>query len=279
VRLTLAQLAATPDPAVDRALLAACVREAAAQGADLVVLPEYASGFDPRGPRADLAEPVDGPYVTALRDLAREHRLAVAAGVTVRDTAPSPGQDGPQDATESLVSNAVVVVDAGGEVRVDYRKVHLYDAFGAQESRVLRAGDPAAPPPVVDVAGCRVGILTCYDLRFPESARRLADAGAEVVVVPAAWAAGPGKAEQWRVLGRARAVENVLVLAAVGMAGTGVTARSFVAGPDGAVLAELGTAPGLVTVDVDPAVVTAARERNPSLAARRYDVVPRPPTE
>ena len=266
MRVTLAQVAATLDGAVNRALLKGAVTEAARQGADLVVLPEYASGFDPRGPRADLAEAIDGPYVTAMRALAVEHGVTVAAGTTVA---------GLGAGDEARASNALVVVGPDGEIAADYRKVHLYDAFGAQESSVLVPGDPDAPVPVVAVAGLSVGFLTCYDLRFPESARRLVDAGAELIVVPAAWAAGVGKAEQWRLLGRARAVENVSVLAAVGMAGIGVTARSFVVAPDGAVVAELGKEPALVTVDVEPSVIAEARRLNPSLDNRRYTVVPR----
>ena len=148
------------------------------------------------------------------------------------------------------------------------------DAFGARESDVLEPGPADAPPLVVPVAGVGFGVLTCYDLRFPESARRLVDAGAEVLVVPAAWVDGPLKAMQWRALAVARAIENTAVVVAVGMAGRGLTGRSLVVGPDGVVGLELDEQPGIRTVDLDVAQVGAVRAANPSLANRRYRVVP-----
>lgn len=156
-----------------------------------------------------------------------------------------------------------------------YRKVHLYDAFGHRESDRLEAGHADAEPLVLDVAGLRFGVMTCYDLRFPESARRLVDAGADVLVVPAAWAAGPMKADHWRTLARARAIENTAVVLAVGQAGRGVTGRSVLVGPDGVVGLECGETPEVRTIDLDQQSLAHVRETNPSLANRRYDVVPR----
>ena len=117
--------------------------------------------------------------------------------------------------------------------------------------------------------------MTCYDLRFPESARRAVDAGADVLLCPAAWAAGPGKIEQWTVLAQARAIESTAFVVAVGMAGRGVCGSSTAVGPDGTVRARLGLEPGQVTVDLDHADVVRTRERNPSLANRRFAVGPR----
>ncbi len=156
-----------------------------------MVLPEYAAAFDPRGVGLELAEPLDGPFVAALR--------AHAAGMVVLAGTVVPG--------DGRAVNTVVAVRDGALVG-GYRKVHLYDAFGQRESDRLEPGPPDAPPLVVDVDGLAVGVLTCYDLRFPESARRLVDAGAQVVVVPAAWAAGPLKADHWLTLLRARAIES-----------------------------------------------------------------------
>lgn len=125
------------------------------------------------------------------------------------------------------------------------------------------------------VGGLTFGVMTCYDLRFPESARRLVDAGADVLVVPAAWAAGDLKADHWRTLARARAIENTSVVLAVGQAGKGVTGRSLLVGPDGQVGLELDERASLRTADVDPGALGAVREANLSLANRRYAVVPK----
>ena len=262
MRVSLAQVAAVADADACRALARAAVERGADDGADLVVLPEYTSYFDPRGVDARAAEPVDGPFVTEMREAARRHGVAVAAGVTLEG-------DG-----RGRASNGVVLVDAHGELRGVYRKVHLYDAYGERESERFAPG-PFDMPPTMTVGDGTVGVMTCYDLRFPESARRAVDAGADVLLCPAAWAAGPSKIEQWTVLAQARAIESTAFVVAVGMAGRGVCGSSTAVGPDGTVRARLGLEPGQVTVDLDHADVVRTRERNPSLANRRFAVVPR----
>lgn len=263
VRVTLGQLTVGEDHAANRRRALDALDAAAGHGSDLLVLPEYASGFAPHGAGPRHAEPLTGPFVEALRERAAATGVAVIAGTTVPGTRPD------------RAVNAVVAIDGAGGVVGVYRKVHLYDAFGDHESDHLEPGPAHAPPVVLDVAGLRFGIMTCYDLRFPEVARRLVDAGAQVLVVPAAWAAGALKAEQWRALAVARAIENTSVVVAVGQAGPGVVGRSLVVGADGVVLLELDDVPALATTDLDPAALVAVRERNPSLANRRYTVVPR----
>lgn len=262
------------DGAANLALALDAVAAAADDGADLVVLPEYASRFDPRGVGREHAEPLDEGFVPALRRAARERGIAVIAGTTV------PAGD--------LAANVVVAIDAAGALVGTYRKVHLYDAFGTRESERLVAGAADGDPLVVEVGGLLVGVLTCYDLRFPESARRLVDAGATVLAVPAAWAAGEHKADHWRTLLRARAIESTCYVLAAAQHGKGVTGESVVIDPDGVVLA-LASPPGsdaerdalsrdvppaVAAADLSPEVVSATRTRNPSLGNRRYAVVP-----
>lgn len=276
MRVTLAQVAATTDRGANLEVARDAVAQSARAGSDLVVLPEYASAFDPRGVGAELAEPLTGPYVTGLRDAARRHGVGVVAGTTVPAGAHAPGAAPADDGQvrDGRAVNAVVAVAPDGSLVGAYRKVHLYDAFGQRESDRLAPGPADAPPLVWDVAGLQVGVLTCYDLRFPESARRLVDAGAKVLLVPSAWAAGPLKLDHWRTLARARAIENTAVVVAVGQCGRGVTGHSLVVGPDGVVGLECGDGPELRTVDVDPAELDRVRVANPSLANRRYRVAP-----
>lgn len=251
-------LASGADRAANLAASVAAVHAAVDDGADLVVLPEYAAGFEPGGVGPEHAEPLDGPYVAALVDAVAGTGTVVLAGTVLAGSTPERGV------------NVVVALDAGG-VLGTYRKVHLYDAFGHRESDRLEAGDPGAPPLVLDVAGLRVGVITCYDLRFPESARRLVDAGAQVIAVPAAWAAGEHKADHWLALLRARAIESTAYVVGVAMQGRGLAGVPTVVDPLGVVLGHGAS----VVADLDPAVVVAVRERNPSLLNRRYAVVER----
>jgi deaminated glutathione amidase len=239
--------------------LVAAVAAAAADGAEVVVLPEYAVAFDPRGVGPELAEPLDGPSIGALARAASEHGVTVLVGTAVPT---SPGR----------AANLVVALGADGTVLGEYRKVHLYDAFGHRESDRLDAGPVDAPPLVLPVAGLRLGVMTCYDLRFPEAARRLVDAGADVLVVPAAWADGPDKADHWRTLLRARAIESTAYVIGAVQSGPGVTGVACVVDPLGRVVTEV--ADGAAVADLSADVVAQVRERNPSLRNRRYRVVP-----
>jgi deaminated glutathione amidase len=158
-----------------------------------------------------------------------------------------------------------LVVRGGAEAA--YRKIHLYDSFGYRESDRLTAGAPE--PVLVDVAGFRVGLMTCYDLRFPELARRLVDEGADAIVVPAAWVAGPRKVEHWRTLARARAIENTVFVLAAAQPGPRYTGHSMVVDPLGDLLAEAGEGPEVLVAELDHESLAAARKTNPSLANRR----------
>ncbi|MFF3063366.1 carbon-nitrogen hydrolase family protein [Oerskovia sp. NPDC057915] len=280
VRVTIAQVEVSNDHAANLLVVRSAFAEAQRLGADLLVLPEYASGFDPRGVGIEHAEPLDGPFVTTLQRWAAETGVAVIAGTTLpatpaaTDTPAATATSAERVTGATRAVNAVVAIDGGGHVVGVYRKVHLYDAFGHRESDRLVPGPADAAPTTMTVGGLTFGVMTCYDLRFPESARRLVDAGADVLVVPAAWAAGDLKADHWRTLARARAIENTSVVLAVGQAGKGVTGRSLLVGPDGQVGLELDERAGLRTADVDPDALGAVRAANPSLANRRYAVVP-----
>ena len=262
IRVTLGQLRVTDDHTANRETVADAFMVAATAHADLLVVPEYASAYDRRGVGAEHAEPLSGPFVEMLREQAARTGVAVLAGTTLPGSSPQ------------LAVNAVIAVDRSGALAGVYRKVHLYDAFGHRESDRLEPGSADAPPLVLDVDGVRFGVLTCYDLRFPESSRRVVDAGAEVLVVPAAWAAGPHKAMHWRALAIARAIENTAVVVAVGQAGPGVTGRSLIVGPDGVVGLECDEVPVIRTADIDVSEIAAIRAVNPSLANRRYTTVP-----
>ena len=254
--VTVVQKASSLDPAENRAALEVVAEAAGRPRADLVVLPEvFMRDFGkPGSDIAEFAEDLDGPFVRRLADLAAEHGTTVVAGMFER----SPDPQRPY--------NTLVVVDRTG-LRASYRKIHLYDSFGYKESDRLLAGDPE--PVVVDVGGLRVGLMTCYDLRFPELARALVDRGAELLVVPAAWVAGPGKVEHWRTLLRARAIENTVYVAAAAQPAPRYSGHSMVVSPRGVVVAEAGDDELMVSATVEREELDTVRAENPSLANRR----------
>ena len=257
-----AQFAPTADPQHNLAEIRRLTEVAARRGAELVVLPEYSSYFaGTLGPdTVRHAEPLDGPFVTALVALAERHRIHITAGLVERA--------GPK------VANTAVTVDADGVVAVS-GKLHLYDAFGERESDAVTAA-AIADPQVFDIAGITVGVQTCYDIRFPEVTRRLVDAGADLVLVPAEWVRGPLKEYHWRTLLAARAIENTVYVAAADHAPPIGVGGSTVLDPMGVALATLGEQAGEVAVaSVTAERIAAVRERNPALALRRFRVVPR----
>jgi predicted amidohydrolase len=248
--VTVVQEASGLDPGDNRARLRAVVPS----DSDLVVLPEaFARDFGEAGSDVSpFAEPADGLFAAELAAVAAERNTTVVAGMF--ETSPDPARP----------YNTLLV---RGAVAAAYRKIHLYDSFGYRESDALSAGSLA--PVVVDVAGFRLGLMTCYDLRFPELARVLVDHGAEVLVVPAAWVAGPRKIDHWRILARARAVENTVFVVAAGQPGPRYAGHSIVIDPLGDVLAEAGEEPTVLRATLDRGVLAQARRTNPSLANRR----------
>jgi predicted amidohydrolase len=254
--VTLWQHASALDPAVNRDALSRVGELAtSAEHTDLVVLPEaFARDFGQQGSDlAPYAEPLDGPFATTLRSRATEAGVAVLAGMF--ETSPDPARP----------FNTLVLAD---EDRVtSYRKIHLYDSFGYVESERVHPGP--LEPTTVEARVARLGLMTCYDLRFPELGRALAGAGAEVLVLPAAWVAGQRKLEHWRTLARARAIENVCWLVAAAQPAPRYTGHSLVVAPTGDVVAEAGDGEEVLHATLDLSAVAETRKGNPSLSNRR----------
>lgn len=228
--------------------------------ANLVVLPEAVMhDFGPADmPLGPLAQPLDGPFVAALAELARQHGATVLAGMFERSDDP----DRP--------FNTLVALGPDGALRATYRKTHLYDSFGYRESDRLRAAEPEAV--VVPVDDHAFGLMTCYDLRFPEHSRALVDAGADVLVVPAAWVRGPLKEDQWLTLLRARAIENTAYVVAAAQCGRLYCGHSAVIDPMGVPVAALAEVEGVAVGEVSTDRLAEVRSRNPALQHRRWAV-------
>lgn len=264
MKVALGQFSAGTDPAGNTTAAGLLIEAAAEAGAELVVLPEsslFATG-DAADAVAAVAEELDGPFVTAIAALAKRHGIAVVVGTYEK----GPG---------GLPYNTLVALDSSGDVLGYYRKVHLYDAFGYRESDGISAGSPEEPL-VFRLGGFRFGAFTCYDLRFPESARSAVDAGAEILLVPAMWIRGPGKEDHWATLLKARAIENTAYVLAANQTGALATGYSMAVDPAGVVTANAGEQPGLLLADLSRDRLEQVRSRVPVLANRRYAVVPHP---
>ncbi|GEB46092.1 hydrolase [Microbacterium testaceum] len=263
VGIAVAQFAPSASREGNLADISEAARAAASRGARVVVFPEYSSYFvDPfDSSLAGNAEDLDGPFVQALVALASELDIVVVAGLVER------ADDGRR------VRNAVVAVGADGILAV-YRKLHLYDAFGQRESDWVEPGE-IVPPQTFEVDGLRFGLMTCYDLRFPEVARTLADAAVDVALVPAEWVRGPLKEHHWKTLLTARAIENAFFVAAADHPPPLGVGHSMIVDPQGVTLAQVGTATDVTVAHVDSAAIARVRRVNPALELRRYRVTPR----
>jgi predicted amidohydrolase len=165
------------------------------------------------------------------------------------------------------VLNCLVVINAGGLV-ASYRKLHLYDAFSMKESDRFIPGNEV--PPLVTIDGIRVGLMTCYDVRFPELARRLTLDGADLIALPAAWVRGPGKEWHWEVMATARALENTIYVAAVGECGPRNIGCSMLIDPLGVPVVRAGIEPDLLFADISKERIRKARDVLPVLLNRRF---------
>ncbi|MDT0168207.1 carbon-nitrogen hydrolase family protein [Pseudarthrobacter sp. BRE9] len=258
------QFSAGTDKAKNTTAAGRLIAEAAAAGAALVVLPESSlyGTSEAATAIAAVAEDLDGPFVRSIAAFAREHAIAVVVGTYER---PETG----------LPHNTLVALDSSGEILGCYWKVHLYDAFGYRESDGISPGN-AEEPFVFSLGGYRFGAFTCYDLRFPESARAAVDAGADVLLVPSMWIRGPGKEDHWSTLARARAIENTAYVLAANQCGPLATGFSMAVDPAGVVVANAGEEPGLVVARLSRDRLDQVRRRVPVLANRRFAVVPLP---
>lgn len=251
MRIAAAQINASTDPTMNLQEIAKSIKQAAEANARLIVFPEASMcrfGSD----LGSLAEPLDGPFATAVRELAGQHRLTVVVGMfTPADT--------------GRVHNTLLIT--GPRVESFYNKIHLYDAFGSRESDTVAPGDQIV---TFGLDGLTIGVATCFDLRFADQFASLGRAGADLIAVPASWGEGPGKAEQWELLVRARALDAQATIVACDQAwnppdgsdplGIG---NSMVADPFGRLRVRLGHEPDLMISDIDPGLAQQARARIP----------------
>ncbi|MBV7296008.1 carbon-nitrogen hydrolase family protein [Corynebacterium sp. TAE3-ERU12] len=278
MRISLAQLENQPVKQDNLDAIRAAIIRAGRDEADLVVFPEAAMQAFNSGRLDAPAEPLDGPFAQAIREATREAGITAVVGMfRPADTKEVDGD------TLNRVYNTLLVTGPG--VEGHYDKKWLFDAFGFRESDTVAPGDKPLLLKIPTGSGSvqrevTVGFATCFDLRFPSLFTELADAGAEVIVVPASWGEGPGKLHQWRILTTARALDTTCFLVAVDAARPGGPSEvgeqsgptgighSAVYGPDGQIVAEAGNGPQQFSVDIDLDELPRVRETIPVIELR-----------
>jgi predicted amidohydrolase len=269
-RIGLVQMRSGLDPQANLAALLTAVDEAKRAGADYVLTPEMTNILALRREQlfANIVADEQDPTLATLREVARKLSIYIHIGSLAIKASP-----------EKAV-NRSFLIDRKGDVAARYDKIHMFDVDLAggesyRESNNYRSGELAV---VVDLPWGRLGMTICYDLRFPALYRALAEAGASFLAIPSAFTKQTGEAH-WHVLLRARAIENGCFVFAAAQGGKHENGRetyghSLAIDPWGRVLAEGGTAPEVLIVDIDPAEVAAARAKVPSLRhGRRFELV------
>ena len=259
MKVAIAQLSTSADKNSNLVKGLQYIAKAKGMGADFVILPEFymvlattKSGVLP----ADSAEPLNGPFVSALQDAAREHEIYVVCGMY---------ESNPADAKRAY--NTTVFIDRSGKLIHSYRKTHLYDAFSFKESDTIIPGDNRYK--VIETEFGKIGLMVCYELRFPEIARQFALQDADVLFVPAGWLAGPMKEDHWQTLIRARAIENTMFVLGANLVGDIFTGRSMLVDPMGIIIASGGEEEALVVADIDLERIGRVRGKLPSVRDRR----------
>lgn len=261
IKIGLAQIQSGLDKQKNNEQIITAVDNAAAQKVDLLVFPEAAQiSFEAK--LYDGAEPLDGPFASLIRSEAAKHDMMIVAGMF-------------DPAAENRVHNSLLIT--GKNTNAIYHKVHLYDAFGSRESDTVESGSTYL---ALDTIFGKIGFATCYDLRFADQFTALGNAQARLIIVPASWGDGPGKAQQWDLLVRARAADAQAWLVACdqawqpakGTAPLGIGLSSIV-DPMGNVRARLDSAPGLLVSEIDLGIVDSIRARIPILGRKNSSTV------
>ncbi len=227
------------------------VIESAGETSDLLVFPEYCMGYPHEGLSRnyveEMAEPLDGEFITLVAEKSKEKEVATVVPIFEK------ADDG--------IFDTAVIIDRG-EVKGGYRKIHLFDALGYKESEYFRAG---SSPVLFKIGDTSLGVVICYDIRFPELTKSEVMSGVRVIIVPSAWYRGPLKEEQWQTLLMARAQEITSYVIGVDNANDTFVGRSMVIDPLGVKVLDLGSGQRIGFYDVEDSRVDEARKKLPVL--------------
>jgi len=237
------------------------IEKAASKNATLCAFPEfmmlYTKSSQTSNELASLSETIKGNFISGISKAAKENHIQVVGSFYEKSS------------KKNRVYDTSFVINYSGKVVSTYRKIHLYDALGFKESNKMMPGSKIAKPVATSIG--KIGMMICYDLRFPEMSRALAVAGSEVLIAPSAWVKGPMKEEHWITINKTRAIENGCYVIAPDQVGNIYCGRSLVVDPYGKILLDMKKKQGIGFVDVDLKKVKQTRKILPLLKNRRTD--------
>jgi predicted amidohydrolase len=261
-RIALVQMRSSEDKQENLKKSIEFITEAAGKGAELACFPEFQMAFSPSNQSAaelaKIAETIKGNFITGLAAAAKKNKIGVIATIYEKSSRPN------------RVYDTAIMLNPAGKVSAVYRKLHLYNALGFKESVKLMPGKKIIAP--AKTGAGNVGLLICYDLRFPELSRILTVKGADMLVAPSAWVVGEMKEEHWQTMIKARAIENGSYVIAPDQLGNIYCGRSMAVDPFGVVLVDMGQREGVEMIDIDKSRVQKVRQSLPLLKNRRTDV-------
>ena len=241
------------------------INEAAKKKARLICFPEFQMAYSPAEQKPEslhkIAEKITGNFISTLSNSAKQNKINVIATMyEIINT----------NEKNQKVFDTGIIINELGKVQSIYRKVHLYDALGFKESKKLLAGSIIEKPSRTSVGN--LGLLICYDMRFPEISRILTVNGANILVSPSAWVAGFMKKVHWEIMVRARAIENGVYVLAPNQVGNIYCGHSMAIDPFGATILDMKNRQGIEFIDIDTAKIDTTRRTLPLLMNRRTDV-------
>ena len=258
MKIALAQIEVSHIPDDNLATARHLAAEASQYGTKILIFPEmFMARPGKTTPPSVMAEPLDGAFVSSLSKVAQQHGLHIVACIWEK----IPNED--------RVYNTAILLSPQGETLTVYRKLHLFDALSIQESDTMLAGNKL--PTIIQIGQFNIGLAICYDLRFPELFRQLALQGADLIIAPSAWYAGPLKEDHWLILLRARAIENTCYVAGVNQTGSAFCGRSAVFDPFGVPVADAGEGTKLLFAELDRDRIAEVRSKLPALNHIRSD--------
>ena len=262
-RIAVVQMKSDTDKKKNLAQSKDYIKEARYKNAQIICFPEFQMGFSPSDQKpielSKISEGINtGNFVRTLSRYAKENEIDIIS--TIYEKA----------RTNNKVFDSAIAIRKDGVIVSRYRKIHLYDALGFRESDKFLAGNSIKKPFQFEAA--KIGLMICYDIRFPEVSRILSVLGAEFLVIPSAWVHGIMKEEHWQTFIKTRAIENGIYVIAPDQIGNLYTGRSMVVDPFGTVLLDMGNKEGMEVVELEKSDILKVRAKLPLLKNRRTDV-------